>query len=384
MYINSTTARLKHMSNVTITNKYGAREIAPESLWPGLTRYNSAVASWHPLLKRAVGEKAVASTGVWLPSAESSEQDLTALRSRIEIGNIASQLAIEESIVDDARAITNGIFVTGNGCWVNHGLVAGLRIITEFDAGHNILEEDQRFDELRQCDTPSCQYPRHYDFSFNVPSGRRELVYPDSEFFLPRRDGIITAWGDALPPVDYSRQELYKFRHKSVPFVSTADSLLTANGISQICLVPSTGCWFVRMYYMTPTDQNSPKGWQYDGYGRLRVPSLKAKEHNYIKYSTLAHRIVWLVSGRPLADSKKFVLNHRCGFRPCANPDHLEEMTPQENNIHGQMMETASAMVDGSMDIEDGIRQLSRASRVIGYNPNLIEEYWALKDLVKL
>lgn len=364
------------MSSVTKTNFYGPREIAPESLWPGLTRFNTAIGSWHPVQKRILGAKAVTSAGIWLPLPETSDEDLTALKSKVIKIKSGDELLLTNDELEEAKSFLTDVEVTDEGCWVGIDDTCSVRLISEIDTSHNILESDHNFDDIRQCDNPSCQYHRHFDFSFDVPSGRRELVYPNQKFFRETNEGVITAWGDLLPDISTSRANLRAFREKSIPYVEPNQSLLTANGISQICLVPSTGCWFVRMYYMTPTGEASPKGWQYDGYGRLRVPSPKAKEHNYIKYSTLAHRIVWLVSGRPLADSKKFVLNHKCGFRPCANPGHLEEMTPQENNIHGLMMDIASNMINGSIERQDGIDQLMKLSGLIGYDPNIISKFW--------
>lgn len=364
------------MSSVTKTNVYGPREIAPESLWPGLTRFNTAVGSWHPIQKRILGSKALSGSGIWLPLPDSSQEDFNAISKKVRQVKSGDDLLIGEGEFELAKSFFEHTEVTDDGCWVGTDDSHALRLISELDTRHKILEDDDNFEDIRQCDNPSCQYHRHYDFSFDVPSGRRELVYPNEEFYRETTDGVITAWGDLLPEIDVSRDNLKAFREQSLPFVKTHESLLTANGISQICLVPSTGCWFVRMYYMTPTGEASPKGWQYDGYGRLRVPSRKAKEHNYIKYSTLAHRIVWLVSGRPLADSKKFVLNHKCGFRPCANPDHLEEMTPQENNIHGLMMDISSRMTEGRIDIDSGIEQLIKLSKMIDYNPDLFLKFW--------
>lgn len=364
------------MSNVTLTNHYGPREIAPGSLWPGLTRYNTAIGSWQHIQKRALGEKALSGSGIWLPLSDSSEQDLDALKTKISAAKSAGDLLIESEPFELARALSEDIGVSEDGCWVGSSEPGSIRLMTELDTDHKILEDEDTLERVRLCDTPGCCYHRHFDFTFNVPSGRRELVYPNDEFYRAIDGGILTAWGDILPDVQESREALEVFREKSMPFVDPKDSLLSVDGISQICLVPTTGCWFVRKYYMTPTGKRSPKGWQYDGYGRLRVPSPKAKEHNYVKYSTLAHRIVWMVCGLPLPDPKEYVLNHKCGFRPCANPKHLEKMTPQKNNVHGQMMEIASAMIGDSMEIKRGIKLLIKSARLIDYDSNLVRAFW--------
>src|SRR5690606_27480012 len=143
-------------------------------------------------------------------------------------------------------------------------------------------------------------------------------------------------WGDSLPHPDESREELRKFQRRCLPHVGSDESLLTLGGISQISLIPGTGCWFTRSYYMTPTDLPGYDNWQYDGYGRLKIPSKRAKSVGYVDFAILGHRAVWITSGNKVKDSRKYALNHKCGFRPCANPGHLIEVTNQTNNLHGQ------------------------------------------------
>ena len=64
--------------------------------------------------------------------------------------------------------------------------------------------------------------------------------------------------------------------------------------------------------------------WEYhtdkDGYG-------KARDFNF-KY-TLAHRIAWECRYGPIPSDKE--INHKCRYRACWNPNHLELVTPYEN-----------------------------------------------------
>lgn len=47
-----------------------------------------------------------------------------------------------------------------------------------------------------------------------------------------------------------------------------------------------------------------------------------------------AHRVVWLLLGRPLSD--KHVLDHLCRNRDCCNPTHLSPVTVRQNTHRGK------------------------------------------------
>jgi len=60
------------------------------------------------------------------------------------------------------------------------------------------------------------------------------------------------------------------------------------------------------------------------GYGRFAPNGLK---------SILAHRLVWLISGRRIISG--LVFDHKCRTRHCVNWNHLELVTPQQNTHRG-------------------------------------------------
>lgn len=365
------------MAKITLEGYLGPREIQPESMWVGLTRPNQAAKSWSTVFKRAREGFQTSEAGVWLPKATHSERDLEALSDTAEKTE-AGTLLLTEQEREVAIETLGSIAVNATGCWVTtegQPLEAFLHLTT-VDTDRTVLEPTERIVELRQCDTSHCLYHRHYDVTLDVPSQRRELVYPNAAFYKSTDDAILTAWGDCLPTVDESRQKLVAFQKKCAPYVERDDSLLTLGGISQISLIPSTGCWFTRSYYMTPVGLGGYENWQYDGYGRLKIPSKKAREVNYADYAILGHRAVWIVSGKKVKDSKHWVLNHKCGFRPCCNPGHLVEVHTQTNNMHGRMMDIASKMIDGDIPIESGIILLESAAPAQEINPTDIETFW--------
>jgi 5-methylcytosine-specific restriction endonuclease McrA len=52
------------------------------------------------------------------------------------------------------------------------------------------------------------------------------------------------------------------------------------------------------------------------------------------KGTTLAHRIAWVIAGRPLADGMH--LDHMCDNPPCVNPDHIQQVLPAVNNMRSR------------------------------------------------
>jgi len=249
------------------------------------------------------------------------------------------------------------------GCWGSDRDDVSLSDIAFMDSGRDVLEKPENFRDIRLCDTERCLYPRHYDMTFNVPSGRRRLLYPDLRHFKQIDDHIITSWGDDLPAVKESVAALQSFQHQALPHVPRDESLLTIGGISQISILPSTGCWFTRSYYMTPAVGEGHRGWQYDGYSRLKIPSSIAERYRNVDFALLGHRVVWLLTGHELHDPNQSVLNHKCGFRPCTNPGHIEEIDTETNNLHGMMMSVAAKMVNRTTAVDEGVDRLTARPR---------------------
>jgi hypothetical protein len=162
-----------------------------------------------------------------------------------------------------------------------------------------------------------------------------------------------------------------------MPYVGREESLLTVGGISQINIIPETGCWFARNYSMTPIGVKTKKSMQYDGYSRLKIPSPIADRYGYVKFAILGHRVVWLLSGNKLADPKKEILNHKCGFRPCVNPGHMEQIPQDDNVMHGRLMMVCRAMIKGSLAQDEGIAYLKLRN-----NANAVERFWSGHDAV--
>ena len=71
---------------------------------------------------------------------------------------------------------------------------------------------------------------------------------------------------------------------------------------------PSTGCW------------NWTSHVNHKGYGYCQYKGVGMN----------AHRAYWIYSGRTIPDG--YHLDHLCYNRLCVNPDHMEPVTPTENN----------------------------------------------------
>lgn len=317
----------------------GEREILPASLWPGLVLGGAAVKAWQTAQSRnRLGMHLESLRGTWLPGLNSSAEDLEALQQR---AILYKRKAL--------RRVLSGVTLNLTGCWVpDADTVDALEEAAKLDTNSTPLEDmsAEGRAKIQMCDTEGCQYPRHFDATYSVPSDRRALLHPNPQLFIQNPSGTLeTIIGDTLPSVEESRAKLKEFQRACSPYVGPRETLLTTGGIAQLSLIPETGCWFTRSYFMTPMGVHGYENWQYDGYGRLRVPShLSGRYADFPTYAILAHRVTWLLSGRTL--EKNRVLNHMCGFRPCANPQHLEQVTTRQNNEHGYAMKCALAEVE--------------------------------------
>lgn len=74
----------------------------------------------------------------------------------------------------------------------------------------------------------------------------------------------------------------------------------------------ATGCWIWRGSFL-----------QKSGYGRIKV-----KGRDYV-----AHRFIYERYVEPVP--KELQLDHLCRVRLCVNPQHLEPVTPYENQLRG-------------------------------------------------
>ena len=104
-----------------------------------------------------------------------------------------------------------------------------------------------------------------------------------------------------------------------------------------------------------------------------------AEKYGFVDYAVLGHRVTWLLFGGELKDSYT-QLNHRCGFRPCTNPGHLEIVDQQTNNMHSRMMAIAEKMVNGDIDEEYGVEELiDRSSSLPNIDKQSIRRFWDLR-----
>ena len=70
--------------------------------------------------------------------------------------------------------------------------------------------------------------------------------------------------------------------------------------------------------------------------------------NGYGRYNSyLAHRQVWESLVGPIPDG--LVLDHLCRVRHCVNPDHLDPVTPEENNRRGFVLRKPKELV-GAMN----------------------------------
>lgn len=294
-----------------------------------------------------LGDFPVAESGLWLPPVEIGARDYPAALRLVGEWACRDVPSPDFKAETAAEALGNTSLETDTGCWrPAHNLAAGRYAMALFEIsglgyGADVLnpESAEPAQSLRICDCEQCLNPRHYDLTYGTGAGRVQrprLLTPDYQVYGTLEDDRIkTSWGDILPSVEESVLEYVKLRNRCYPYADDQKAPLTANGISKISIDPATGCWTVRSYYIQPVTDT--RQYQYDMYGRL---TLRKHMQGGTKGSQMgAHRVVWLATGRKLR--KGMELNHRCGFRPCANPLHLEPVSKSVNGRHGAKMRQA-------------------------------------------
>ncbi len=321
--------------------------ILPESLHPSMTRGGFDYRTRVPVRKDDRYEYPTNEKGLWLPLVTVSRRELGAAQARFE--------RVKPSRLTDGERLAQAAFCAIklddlSGCWIDDSMDSSEHLetlwhIADQDMGGPPLDKktDESKDELRVCDEVGCLNARHYDFT-HKKRYRDTLLTIDESHFITLEDGrIMPIWEvdvqQALPSVEDSKRALRELQLRCPPFTHPDQSPLSANGISKITIHPVTGCWMVRMYYTRPDYRDLP-GFQYDGYGRLGRGRL-LRTNGAPANQALAHRVVWQAVGRKLFPDME--LNHKCGFHPCANPSHLEQVSKSENNLHAYRMKLAKA-----------------------------------------
>lgn len=148
---------------------------------------------------------------------------------------------------------------------------------------------------------------------------------PGGYDFDDEHEAIVTPWGDILPPVSFSSEQLALIRQIAVqPSLEHTDAVvILAHYLGpKLTFNPGLGCW------------DLPLVAEYDATRHARYPLISVKELGYNRQ--LAHRAtVETFLGHPLpinAPEREHV-DHRCRRHACCNPYHLEVVTPQTNNL---------------------------------------------------
>lgn len=297
--------------------------------------------------------------GLWLLPASIAERDRAA--GEIALGALVVLQQghdMPRSFVDktaQASRLLGRTCITDTGCMVD-GLRGNQQApewalrLGEWDWGSPSFDEPEDMPHLNVCGNEGCYNSRHYDIEFGRPTLRERKVELDLRNFVTEPNGSIkTIWGDRLPSVEDSLTYFIAFQRKNYPFVPYEKSRLSATSVSQIRFRPETGCWEAWQYYCKPEDNLN---WQFDGYGRLyqkyRVtdvdPETGEVYHSQRRGHWMAHRVVWNATGRRL--QKDRVLNHKCSYRRCCNPLHLEQVTQTRNNQHGREAQRAKRTLE--------------------------------------
>lgn len=326
--------------------------ILPESLHPSITRGGFSYRTRVPVRQEDKEKYPVSEQGLWLPLLEVGARELTVAQARFDRVRPSSLTEGERLAQAAFRAVK---MHDKSGCWIDDTLDAADHLemlwqIADQDMGGSPLDEKSEAAKkaLRLCDEEGCLNARHYDLTHRKRFRDTLQVIEKSHFTILPDGRVLPIWeadqSQALPSVEDSKKALRELQLRCPPFTDPEHSPLTANGISKITLEPTTGCWVVRMYYTRP-NHHELRTFQYDGYGRLGRGKLIRREGTPANQA-LAHRVVWEAVGNILLPGAE--LNHKCGFRPCVNPSHLEQVTKSENNRHMYRMKLAKVALENT------------------------------------
>lgn len=284
-------------------------------------------------------------TGLWLLPQQVAERDREAGERKlaaIALAQSAEGMRSHADLNKRASKLLGRTSITQTGCMVGGMHSRDSRqpsdwtyLLAEREQGTPALDDPDDLEHLRVCSCEDCYNPRHYELQF----GRNRSHELNPNWFVVGDDGSVkTIWGDTLPSIDESIRAYVEFKKQYFPYVSIEDSVLTASAVAQIGFHPLTGCWETWNYYRRPNGVSSGR---FDGYGNFYIrfrPGGIDKETGEIvterrRGTWLAHRITRLLAGNQFEFGK--VLNHRCNYKRCCNPYHLEQVSESYNVRHG-------------------------------------------------
>ncbi|MBP9738122.1 hypothetical protein KBD20_00365 [Candidatus Saccharibacteria bacterium] len=289
-------------------------------------------------------------TGLWLLPESVAERDRSAGEKKL--GELA--LVQKHKQMKDWRESTRASRILANTAITEIGCMVGgadsepetndpaqLAIYFADREWVPVLDEPTDLPHLNICGTEGCYNTRHYNLDF----GRDRSTELNPNWFSVSDDGgVETIWGDQLASVEESLLLFTKFQRKHYPFIPYSESVLTAAGVAYVGFHPLTGCWESWSYNRKP---EGSKGGRFEGYGNLYVRFRAAGvDHETGEITNekrrgnwLAHRTMWWILGNDFVSGT--VLNHRCNYKRCCNPLHLEQVTDSFNVRHGLVAQEA-------------------------------------------
>lgn len=165
-----------------------------------------------------------------------------------------------------------------------------------------------------------------------LPRLTRELLphplMPHGHRFAGSERPVVTAWGDILPPISFSRSrltELGRFAAGVVPLDIEEDVVILGTYLhKRVTFGSEMGCWRLPLKAEHDTGPN--------GALRARYPLVTIKALGYDKQ--LAHRATTITFvGAELTRADH--VDHRCRAHACCNPYHLEAVTAFDNSMRG-------------------------------------------------